>query len=225
MSRIHDGWEPAEAITSPVEVKARNYTRPPLIVEAFGETKSVTEWKNDPRVTVQSNVFVRRIQHGWSPESAFTTPLSINRGRREGSGPTYEVFGETKTIREWAQDERCLVSEMTLRKNLQSGIPITEAFQYRRRPGRTLGNGKEDAGRTLSDLETIMGLMLEGGELWVYQAGESRRISLIHSDTRHTISEETFQSVLDAELITKSFQTDTIQNFELSPKGRERNRK
>jgi len=221
VSRIHDGWDATEAITSPVEVKSRKYSRPPLIIEAFGETKSANEWKDDPRVLVKPNVFIRRVQHGWTPETAFTTELSIGRGRREGSGPTYEAFDEEKTIREWAQDERCLVSEMTLRKNLQSGMPMNEALQYRRRPGRNLGVPKDDANRTMNEMASVLFMMKDGGELWVYDSGDNRRISLIHNDVRHTIAEETFQEMDELGLFSRVFQTDTVQNFELSPKGRE----
>ena len=219
VSRINEGWDPTEALTQSVEKRARKYSRPPMIIEAFGESKSVAEWKDDPRVQIKTNVFIRRIQHGWSPEAAFTTPLSVNRGRKEGTGPTYEIFGESKTIREWAQDERCAVSEMTLRKNLQSGIPLMEAFQFRRRPGRNLGAGKEEIGREVDDIKTILEMMSSGGELWLYDTGASRRISLIHKDIRHIIAEESFEEMQSKNYISKVFETDTIKNFELTPEG------
>jgi hypothetical protein len=219
VSRIQEGWDPTQAITQPVERRERQYSRPPMVIEAFGESKPVTEWKDDPRVQIKMNVFIRRIQHGWSPEAAFTTPLSVNRGRKEGNGPTYEIFGESKTIREWAQDERCAVSEMTLRKNLQSGMPLLEAFQFRRRPGRNLGAGKEEIGREVDDLRTVLSMMADGGELWVYDSGGTRRISLIYRDIRHIIAEETFEEIQEQSFISKVFETDTIKNFELTQTG------
>ncbi len=219
VSRINDGWDPEAALTQAVERKERKYSRPPIIVDAFGESKPVTEWKDDPRVTVGMNVFIRRIQHGWSPEAALTTPLSANRGRKEPSGPLFEVFGESKTIREWAQDERCTVSEMTLRKNLQSGIPLQDAFQFRRRPGRSLSAGKEDIGREVDDIKTVLKMMSDSGELWLYDTGGSRRISLIYQDIRHIIAEEAFEEMQSLNYLSMVFETDTIKNFELSPEG------
>jgi len=219
VNRISEGWDPTDALTQPVERRERKYSRPPMVIEAFGETMTVSEWKDDPRVQIKMNVFIRRIQHGWSPEAAFTTPLSINRGRKEGNGPTYEIFGEAKTIREWAQDERCAVSEMTLRKNLQSGMPLLEAFQFRRRPGRNLGAGKEEIGREVDDLPTVLKMMAEGGELWVYDTGGNRRISLIYRDIRHIIAEDTFEEMQQKSLVSRIFETDTIKNFELTREG------
>ncbi|MDR3691913.1 MAG: hypothetical protein P4L46_21210 [Fimbriimonas sp.] len=224
VQRLDEEWPAADALTQPAERKERKYSRPPVTIEAFGDRKTISEWKDDGRVLVKPNVFIRRIQHGWTPEAAFTTPLSVNRGRREGNGPTYEIFGESKTIREWAQDERCSVSEMTLRKNLQSGMPLLEAFQFRRRPGRNLGAGKEEVGREVDDLSAILGMMNDGGELWVYDTGGSRRISLIYKDIRNILSEEIFAEMTQRGIVEKSFETDTIKNFVLSPVGETANR-
>ncbi len=109
---------------------------------------------------------------------------------------------------------------MTLRKNIQSGMPLAEAFEFRRRPGRNLGAGKEDFGREIDGTASVLKMIADQGELWVYETTGVRRISLIHRDVRHVITEETFNELLSRQLIVKSFQTDTITNYELSPAGK-----
>ena len=218
--RIAQEWDPEQALTRAVEHRERHYSRPPKLIEAFGETKSIAEWHADERVVVVPNVFLRRIQHGWSPESSLTTPVSSTRGKRDGNAMQYSAFGEDKTLREWAQDERCQVSEMTLRKNLMAGMGMEEAFQYRRKPGRHFIGAHEDFSGEVNELKSAIGMLKDGGELWVYESSDMNRISLIHKDVRHTISTDLFQQLFDQNLIAKSFETDTIKNFELTPEGR-----
>jgi hypothetical protein len=217
--RIAQAWDPEQAISRPVEHRERSYTRPKRLIEAFGETKSVTDWSADPRVVVVPNVFLRRIQHGWSPESSLTTPVSSSRGKRDGNAMQYEAFGEEKTLREWSQDERCHVSEMTLRKNLQAGMSMEQAFQYRRKPGRHFIGAHEDFSGEVNELQAALSMLADGGELWVYASTDMNRISLIHKDVRHTISQDLFEAMATQKLITKSFETDTIKNFELTSDG------
>jgi hypothetical protein len=219
VQRLSSGWDPEEAISTLDETKDRVYIKPPLVIEAFGEEKTAGEWAGDERVKTQINVFLRRIQHGWMPETAFTTPVTPSKGRTEVHAPKYELDGENKTLKDWALDSRCEVSEMTLRKNVQSGMPISEAFQFRRRPGRTLGVGKEDIGREVDDLRSILKMMTVGGELWVYEAGETKRISLIYNDVRNIVDDETFSEMRTRDLIAKVFETDTITNYELTQGG------
>ena len=190
------------------------------MIEAFDETKSVTEWAEDPRAAVVANVFLRRIQHGWTSEASLTTPVSATRGKRDGNAMQYEAFGELKTLREWSQDERCQVSEMTLRKNLQAEMPMEEAFKYRRKPGRHFIGSHDDFSGEVAEVSQVLNLMRSGGELWVYATTDLNRISLIHKDVRHTLPTQLFQELLDQDLIQKSFETDTIKNFELTAKGR-----
>ncbi len=187
---------------------------------AFGETKTVDEWERDERCQVAINVFMRRIQHGWSSEMALTAPVASARGKRGGTALIYEAYGESKTIRDWAQDERCKVSEMTLRKNLQSGMAPEEAFVFRRKPGRHFVASVEEPGGKVSEFYQVLELLREGAELWVYPASGVRRISLIHGEMRLTIPEEHFSTLLSQQLIEKSFETDTIKNFELTEKGK-----
>lgn len=165
-------------------------------------------------------MFQRRIQHGWPNESALTTPVASARAKQDGNALSYEAFGEEKPLREWAQDERCQVSEMTLRKNLQSGMTVEAALEYRRKPGRHFIGSHDEFTGEISDAKAALRMMTDGGELWVYDGSDLNRISLIHHDIRHTISRDLFQELSAQNLIAKNFETDTIKNFELTPQGR-----
>lgn len=217
--RIAQGWDPEQALTRPVEHREKTYSRPKKLITAFGEAKSVAEWAGDPRTVVVPNVFLRRIQHGWSAESSLTAPISSSRGKRDGNAMQFEAFGEQKTLREWAQDDRCQVSEMTLRKNIQAGMPMEHAFQYRRKSGRHFVGAHEDFSGEVNELKSALAMLAEGGELWVYTSSESNRISLIHKDVRHTVSQELFQVLYERNFVSKTFETDTIVNFELTDAG------
>lgn len=214
--RIAQNWNADQAITQPNENRERVYNRPQRTIEAFGETKSIPEWANDPRVVVTPTVFLRRIQHGWSTDSSLTTPTSSTRDEAERNLTTYAAFGEEKSLRDWAKDDRCPVSEMTLRKNLHSGMPIEEALQYRRKPGRQFIGAHEDFSSELRELAVALQMLGDGGELWVYETADLNRISLIHRDVRHTVAADLFKELHDGKLITMIFQTDTIKNFELT---------
>lgn len=109
---------------------------------------------------------------------------------------------------------------MTLRKNLQAGLPVEEAFVFRRKPGRHFTTATEDVMTRITEVPDAMKLLREGAELWVYSASGVSRISLILGEQRHTIGVELFEALLYEGLIEKTFETDTIRNFELTEKGR-----
>lgn len=90
-------------------------------VKIFGEAKSLTDWSKDPRCKVRFHVVWERIDAGWSPEEALTTPKQANY-------KIYSGYGENKTIFAWSKDPRCTVSYHYLKKHLQSGIPVEQAL-------------------------------------------------------------------------------------------------
>lgn len=47
----------------------------PAVFVAFGESKSLGEWANDPRCAINQEAIRARISHGWSVETAIITPL------------------------------------------------------------------------------------------------------------------------------------------------------
>ncbi len=62
---------------------------------------------------------------------------------------------------------------MTLRKNLQAGMSIEDAFEYRRKPGRHFQGTHDEVSGEVSEIKSLLMMMAEGGELWVY--GKRRR--------------------------------------------------
>jgi hypothetical protein len=87
-----------------METQANN-TRRNILVTAFGETKTLSEWSKDNRCCVNERIISHRVRRfGWHPEKAITTPsLETNKDR------LVTAFGETKTLGEWAKDLRCSV--------------------------------------------------------------------------------------------------------------------
>lgn len=46
-------------------------------ITAWGERKSANAWANDPRCVVSDKIIKRRINAGWSPEAAISTPAGM----------------------------------------------------------------------------------------------------------------------------------------------------
>lgn len=95
-------------------------------ITAWGKTQTVTEWARDPYCTVTANTVAQRLKLGWSPEKAIATPSLAGRAssRKRVSGwsaKTATAFGETKTLAEWLEDDRCLASHHALRKRIAFG--------------------------------------------------------------------------------------------------------
>ena len=68
------GYEPGNCHWATVRQKARN-SRRIHFVTAFGETKTIEEWYEDPRCKVGTHVLAGRIRNHMAPEAAITSPL------------------------------------------------------------------------------------------------------------------------------------------------------
>lgn len=67
--RIKKGWSPEVAMsTSPI------IARIPVMVTAFDETKSITDWMKENRCSVTYSAIQQRLRAGWSTELAITKP-------------------------------------------------------------------------------------------------------------------------------------------------------
>lgn len=107
--RIKKGGDLEEMLSGPL------YTGPkqnPLLT-AFGESKRIVQWAEDPRCTVSVQGLYKRLQRGIEPEKA----ISGDRYDRE----TFEAFGEEKSISEWSRDPRCVVSFSALWCRMEEG--------------------------------------------------------------------------------------------------------
>lgn len=89
-------------------------------IMAWGERRSVTEWAADARCSVGYVTILQRIERGFTPEDAITTP-SLKRHE-------LTVFGETKSIGEWAKDVRCVISGKQLWNRIVLGWYPEEAI-------------------------------------------------------------------------------------------------
>ena len=89
-------------------------------LRAFGEEKSLKEWKLDSRCLVCSSAVDRRLRRGWALEQALSTPPNDGARRR--------AFGDRKTLGEWAMDPRCVVPERTLSGRIARGEGLEEAL-------------------------------------------------------------------------------------------------
>ncbi|MFJ2116135.1 hypothetical protein ACIOEX_30335, partial [Streptomyces sp. NPDC087850] len=98
-----------EAMTTPPGT-GQGPRKPRRKYKAFGEAKTVGAWARDERCVVTHQSLRHRLNVlGWPIERALTWPA----WRPEGEDQ-YTAFNETKTLSEWAEDQRCIVSRDTL---------------------------------------------------------------------------------------------------------------
>jgi hypothetical protein len=115
-------------------------------ITAWGETKCQADWMQDTRVVFSIVCALKRVDSGWSIEDALSTPQGCLPGTSTRIRPIYKyvssscyikrhnpkydatAFGETKRIKEWAEDPRCVVSREVLRDRLARGILSEDAI-------------------------------------------------------------------------------------------------
>lgn len=90
-------------------------------LEAFGESKTLREWVEDPRCQVPYLRLRTRLKKNWSLEDAIATVPAV--GNRN-----VEAFGESKSLYAWEQDPRCLVTHKALRYRMANGESLEEAM-------------------------------------------------------------------------------------------------
>lgn len=75
---------------------------------AFGEKKTISQWTDDKRCEIEYATLQKRLRLGWDPEEAISAkPLSKRHYKPKKGIKKYKAFGESKTLFQWAQDERC----------------------------------------------------------------------------------------------------------------------
>ena len=127
LERAHP-WKPERAISEPATdnpLRAYNIERAPRY-EAFGESKTLSEWFEDPRCECSPQALRRRLYDGIPLEQALAKKKPAEYRKR--GGKTYEAFGEKKTLAEWANDPRCRSSYMTLLKRGAKGLSMERAI-------------------------------------------------------------------------------------------------
>jgi hypothetical protein len=103
------GYEPGNCRWANDREQQRN-KRSNHRITAFGETKTIAEWAEDPRCRATAFAIKDRLRSlGWEAEAAITTPLADSIRRDD-----VPAFGESKSVAEWARDPRCRVAYFTL---------------------------------------------------------------------------------------------------------------
>jgi len=122
VKRVRAGMPVEQAISKPM-------VRELVDFEAFGEVRRLKDWVTDPRCTVSPAAIGLRLRSGMSLEEAMTRPKTPPPKTIPPPHWTLiEAFGEAKTCNLWAQDSRCKVSGITLKKRLSAGIPPERAM-------------------------------------------------------------------------------------------------
>lgn len=110
-------YEPSNCRWATVTEQARNKDVTTYI-EAFGASKTAAEWAEDSRAAVIETTILSRVNAGWMPEKAITTPSKIPCSDRS----PVTAFGETKSLADWSRDCRCVVTYRALVKRVRRGI-------------------------------------------------------------------------------------------------------
>lgn len=97
------------------------------VLTAFGESKCMAEWAEDPRCLVSEGTFAMRVNRDWDVEAALTTVADGTRkGRVAPNAGVVTAWGEIKTVSGWLKDDRCLIKNsktLWLRINKYSWPP------------------------------------------------------------------------------------------------------
>jgi hypothetical protein len=92
-------------------------------VTAFAAKKTVSELARDHRCTVPSDLLRERLNRGWLPELAATSPaIRRPRGRR------LAAWGRRRPLAEWLDCVGAAASQETIRKRLQYGWTLEDAI-------------------------------------------------------------------------------------------------
>ncbi|KZM70269.1 hypothetical protein [Nocardia terpenica] len=104
--------------------KSFEWERARGMITAFGESKTLAAWSNDPRCTVKRALLRTRLALGWDPGDAITRP------KRDAAPRLFTHEGRTLTLRGWAEQSgikyntlviRTTRSRMTLAQALAKG--------------------------------------------------------------------------------------------------------
>lgn len=117
----NDGnYEPSNCKWAERPEQNRN-TRRNKMIAAWGEVKCLFDWAKDERCKVSAFGLRGRYDSGnWrSMEKMISTPP--NEGRKF-QGRMIKAFGETKNLKSWVEDERCVVKLDALRDRINAGI-------------------------------------------------------------------------------------------------------
>jgi len=132
-ARVHGGWDVEEAIRTPPSGRKVKMMRGRRQLTVFGETKMLARWAEDGRCQCSYDTLISRLQHGWEPERAITSPKGSSADRRGRSNPKNSIlvtaWGETKLLTEWSKDPRAGCSHACMQFRIWSGLPPELAIE------------------------------------------------------------------------------------------------
>lgn len=130
----NDGpYSPENCRWADVEDQANN-KRNNVRLTAFGETKTLAQWTRDSRCRVNYARLHERVQiFKWPAERCLTEEPRLGRGSH-----FVTIFGESKSLADWAKDHRCVVPYMQLHRRIHqmkwdAEIALTTPLQSRKR--------------------------------------------------------------------------------------------
>jgi hypothetical protein len=82
----------------------------------------------------------KNVDEGYEPTNCCWIPLSEQNSNRRSGLPPFTAFGETKTLKEWVSDPRCVVKATTVYNRLLSGRTMEWAISHGRYAERRPSN-------------------------------------------------------------------------------------
>lgn len=93
---------------------------------AFGRTQCLAEWSRE--FGINHVTLLKRLDRGWDAEEALTTPADTRRGQNNSKVTKHELFGELKTLKEWATAYNLTVAAVYAR--MKKGKTLEEALSH-----------------------------------------------------------------------------------------------
>ena len=109
-----------------------------------GITKTPEEWSREDGVNVTGHTIRRRIASGMSDYEAVFAEKKTHNGKKytqkrktehkhqRKNSISITINGETKTAAEWSRDERCHVSDSSIRARIKAGVNPSDAVLMKR---------------------------------------------------------------------------------------------
>ena len=98
-------------------LEQQNNRRNVILYSGYGERKNANAWAIDSRCKVGRQLLDERLRSGMPVEQAMELGIRWDQSARRKTMLT--AFGETKTIQDWVDDERCVVGLDTLRERIR----------------------------------------------------------------------------------------------------------
>ena len=134
-TKLYQVWLGMRARCSdPNHVSYKNYGARGIVVdERWNDYWDFREWSYDNGYVdpgpKRSSLEIDRIDNNgpYSPENCQWIDRSLNR-RKQSHHKRWGAFGESKTLKEWSEDERCQTSYTNLRNRLTRGWETERAI-------------------------------------------------------------------------------------------------